>query len=210
MERSHTQSPTHTTQQTIATTAQSNVLFAGDAFLATAFDDMSNNKDLDSYPPEYVAGLTLHGVPPSILNLKLKGRYMIMKNYDGKRGAINGVLSELISFSRHVIQVRLLTGTQEGRIIMLPRCTFTVSTENSGLSFQFSRVQFPIIPAYCCTVHKAQGQSLARAGLYIDRDCFAHGQLYTALSRVGGWDKIKVLIVTKEEFLKNNVKMFLI
>ncbi len=171
---------------------------------------MTNNSDLDSYPPEYVAELTLHGVPPSHLMLKLHGRYMIMKNYDVKRGAINGTLCEMMQISRHLIQVRLLTGAQEGRIIMLPRCSFTVSTENSGLPFQFCRVQFPIIPAYCATIHKAQGQSLARAGLYIDRDCFTHGQLYTALSRVGGWENLAVLMVTNEGFLKNIVKMYMV
>ncbi len=185
-------------------------ILAGDALLASAFDDMTNNNNLDAYPPEYVAALTLHGVPPSHLTLKLRGRYMIMKNYDGKRGAINGTLCELMQMSRYLIQVKLLTGTQEGRIIMLPRCSFTVSNENSGLPFQFCRVQFPIIPAYCVTVHKAQGQSLARAGLYVDRDCFAHGQLYTALSRVGGWDKLAVLILTNERYLKNIVKSYMI
>jgi hypothetical protein len=131
---------------------------------------------------------------------------MIMKNYDAKRGAINGTLCELLTYSRHLLQVKLLTGTQEGRIVMLPRCTFTVTTENSGLPFQFSRVQFPIIPAYCATIHKAQGQSLQRAGLFIDTECFAHGQLYTALSRVSGWDKLAVLLPQNEKLIRNIVK----
>jgi ATP-dependent DNA helicase PIF1 len=187
-----------------------NTNVTGDALVASAFDDMTTNRDLDAYPPEYIANLTLHGVPPSNLNLKVKGRYMIMKNYDGKRGAINGTLCEMMKCPRHVLQVRLLTGNQEGRIIMLPRCSFTVTTENSGLPFQFCRVQFPIIPAYCVTVHKAQGQSLVRAGLYIDRDCFTHGQLYTALSRVGGWDKLAVLLLTNDKFLRNVVKKYMI
>jgi len=167
---------------------------------------MTNNRDLDSYPQDYISSLTLHGVPPSKLMLKEKGRYMIMKNYDAKRGVINGTLCELVSFTRHLLQVKLITGTQEGRIVMLPRCSFTVTSENSGLPFQFTRVQFPIIPAYCVTIHKAQGQSLAKAGLFVDRDCFAHGQLYTALSRVGGWSALTVLMLSNEQYLKNIVR----
>ena len=167
---------------------------------------MTNNRDLDSYPQDYISSLTLHGVPPSKLMLKEKGRYMIMKNYDAKRGVINGTLCELVSFTRHLLQVKLITGTQEGRIVMLPRCSFTVTSENSGLPFQFTRVQFPIIPAYCVTIHKAQGQTLAKAGLFVDRDCFAHGQLYTALSRVGGWNALTVLILSNEQYLKNIVR----
>jgi hypothetical protein len=173
---------------------------------ATAFDDMQFNKDLDAYPADYIASLTLHGVPPSTLNLKVQGRYMLVKNYDAKRGAINGTLCELLVSSRHLLQMRLLSGTQQGRIIMLPRCSFTVTSENSGLPFQFCRVQFPIIPAYCVTIHKAQGQTLAMAGLYMDRDCFAHGQLYTALSRVGGWHNLAVLLLSNEPFLRNLVR----
>ena len=167
---------------------------------------MQFNKDLDAYPADYIASLTLHGVPPSTLNLKVQGRYMLVKNYDAKRGAINGTLCELLVSSRHVLQMRLLSGTQQGRIIMLPRCSFTVTSENSGLPFQFCRVQFPIIPAYCVTIHKAQGQTLAMAGLYMDRDCFAHGQLYTALSRVGGWHNLAVLLLSNEPFLRNLVR----
>jgi hypothetical protein len=174
--------------------------------VASSFDDMTNNRDLDSYPQDYIAGLTLNGVPPSNLTLKVKGRYMIMKNYDAQRGVINGTLCELLSCTRHLLQVKLLTGKQEGRIVLLPRCSFSVTSDNSGLPFQFTRVQFPIIPAYCVTIHKAQGQSLAKAGMFVDRDCFAQGQLYTALSRVGGWDVLTVMLLTNEHTIRNIVR----
>ncbi len=41
-------------------------------------------------------------------------------------------------------------------------------------------------------------------GLIADRDTFAHGQVYTALSRTSGWSKIHVLM--KEKFLFNLVQ----
>ncbi len=44
--------------------------------------------------------------------------------------------------------------------------------------------QLPLAPAYAMTIHKAQGQTLNRIHLVLGRGCFAHGQLYTALSRV--------------------------
>jgi ATP-dependent DNA helicase PIF1 len=119
----------------------------------------------------------LNGVPPASLLLKINGRYMITKNYDVARGVVNGTLIEMLQYSRHIVQVKLLTGTQKGRIIRLPRCSSHVSQENSGLPFAFSRVQFPIMPAYCVSVHKSQGQTLDNVGLWIDQDCFAHGQL---------------------------------
>ena len=42
------------------------------------------------------------------------------------------------------------------------------------------------MPAYALTIHKSQGLSLERA--IIDPDCFAPGQLYTALSRLRSLD----------------------
>jgi hypothetical protein len=99
--------------------------------------------------------------------------------------------------------VRLLTGPQKGRVALLPRCSHPVSCENSGLPFTFTRVQFPLTPGYCVSVHKSQGQSLNIVGLFVDTDSFAHGQVYTALSRTSGWAKIHVLM--KEIFLFNLV-----
>ncbi len=80
-----------------------------------------------------------------------------------------------------------------------------MSRENSGLPFDFSRVQFPLIPAYCVSVHKSQGQTLAKIGLVVDQDSFAHGQLYTAFSRTSGWDNIVVLMPSDDDNVMNLV-----
>ena len=165
---------------------------------------------MDSYPLDYIASLQLHGAPPAVLQLKVGARYMIVKNYDHQRGVVYGTLCELLTYGRALLQVRLLTGTQAGRIIVLPRCSFHVSPENSGLPFAFTRCQFPLIPAYCVTVHKAQGQSLEAAGLYFEQDCFAHGQLYTALSRTGGWHALHVLLPPTETVLMNLVRQHIL
>ena len=44
------------------------------------------------------------------------------------------------------------------------------------------------------TINKAQGQTLDRAGLYLPKPVFSHGQLYVALSRVRQKESIKILI----------------
>ena len=73
---------------------------------------------------------------------------------------------------------------------MLPRCTFSVSPEASGLPYPFTRTQFPLNIAYCVTVHKSQGQTFNKVGLFFTSEPFAHGQLYVALSRVGSWHQV--------------------
>ena len=55
----------------------------------------------------------------------------------------------------------------------------------TDMLFQFKRLQFPIRLAFEITINKAQGQSLELCGLYLHTDCFSHGQLHVACSRVG-------------------------
>ena len=55
------------------------------------------------------------------------------------------------------------------------------------------RCQLPLRLAWALTIDKAEGQTLARAGLFLQRPCFSHGQLYVAFSRVGSFQRIRVL-----------------
>ena len=52
------------------------------------------------------------------------------------------------------------------------------------MPFELIREQFPVIPAFCITINKSQGQTLNRVGIYLPDHCFTHGQLYVAMSRV--------------------------
>ena len=106
--------------------------------------------------------------------------------------------------------MRLITGPGSGQIVKLPRISFQVTSENSGLPFNFVRRQFPITPAYCVTVHKSQGQTLDNIGIIADTDPFAHGMLYVALSRVGSWNNVVFYSPREESFLKNKVCMQLV
>lgn len=177
----------------------------GEAFLAAAYDDTKDNRNPELYNDDYLASLPLHGVPPALLPLKIGARYMIIKNYNPTVGACNGVMCELMQFSRHLCQVKIQSGIHTGRIIALPRCSCHVSRENSGLPFDFSRVQFPLMVAYCVSVHKSQGQSLMKVGIIIDQDSFAHGQVYTALSRTSGWANITVMLPSDVDVIMNKV-----
>jgi ATP-dependent DNA helicase PIF1 len=195
--------------------------------LAPAFDDTKDNRQPDLYTAEYLASLPLHNVPPALLSMKISARYMIIKNYNPDVGVCNGTLCELIQCTRNLAhvretivaspsihhcirniitnQVRLTTGKSAGRVVALPRLSCHVSSENSGLPFDFTRVQFPLIPAYCVSVHKSQGQSLDKVGVVADQESFAHGQLYTAFSRTCGWDKIMVMMPSDDIFVQNLV-----
>ena len=49
-----------------------------------------------------------------------------------------------------------------------------------------------------CMQDKAQGQTLQAVGLLLPRPVFAHGQFYVAISRVGAFPKIMVMVQDAE------------
>ena len=57
-----------------------------------------------------------------------------------------------------------------------------------------SFTQFPLIPAYAMTIHKSQGLTFEDPVSIVlgDRDCFASGQLYTALTRCRTLEQISL------------------
>ncbi len=158
---------------------------------AFASDTYMNCKNPDLYPTEVVASIHMYGAPSSCIRLKVGARYMIIKNV--MKNVFNGVRCQLVALNGNKsVFVKLLSGPGAGVTVLLPSCVFMISPEASGLPFVIRRRQFPLIPAYAVTAHKAQGQTLCTVGLYIASDVFTHGQAYTALSRTRGWPNIVV------------------
>ena len=99
----------------------------------------------------------------------------------------------------NIIEAKILTGPFKSEDILLP----WISMIPTDMSFQFKRLQFPIRLAFAITINKAQGQSFELCGLYLYTDCFSHGQLYVACSRVGNPDNL--FIYTETGTTKNIV-----
>ena len=182
---------------------------AGLESIAVASDDSRSCQSPELYPSEYLASLNFGGVPPAILKFKPQARFMIIKNFMPP-DVCNGVLCELICWSKFNVQVKLLTGPGKGRIVMMPRCHFSVNERESGLPFQLRRWQFPIVPAYAVTIHKSQGQTLSRVGLVIEADAFAHGLIYVALSRVSSWQDLFFYSPEERQSIVNKVSRHLL
>lgn len=88
----------------------------------------------------------------------------------------------------NVIEATTLTGPFKSEDVLIPR----IPMIPTDMPFQFKRLQFPIGLAFAITINKAQGQSLELCGLDLDVDCFSHGQLYVACSRVGKPDNLYI------------------
>ena len=90
----------------------------------------------------------------------------------------------------------MLTGTAAqsgpGNLVGICRCPcdYEVLDEIGGVHFR--RFQFPVALASVMTVNKGQGQTIPKLGLDLTHEVFAHGQLYTALSRVRKMSDLKI------------------
>jgi hypothetical protein len=52
----------------------------------------------------------------------------------------------------------------------------------------------PFQPVFAMTIHKAQGQTIEYAGLYLSNSEFNHEQLYVAVSTVKDVSRLKILV----------------
>ncbi len=103
--------------------------------------------------------------------------------YNGLRGTVLSIDAENTKEDQGALVVNL----ENGRQILLYRQRFNIYryevTENGDIIREVIGFfeQFPILPAYALTVHRAQGQTLSH--VRISPDSINSGQLYVALSR---------------------------
>ena len=147
---------------------------------------------LDTLPltPEFMNGETPNGCPPFKLSLKKNCIVMLLRNIDTLNGLCNGVRLEVLDVSFGMLRCRRITGISKGDEVFIPRFTFTAEDPYHG--YRFQRRQFPVVPAYCMTFNKSQGQTLEKVGLVFRTPAFSHGTVYVGCSRVSDKDSIRI------------------
>jgi ATP-dependent DNA helicase PIF1 len=121
---------------------------------------------------------------PTNLKLCVGCKVMLLANLDVSEGLANGAVGYVDSFSecgKHP-RVRFGGAVDSGKERIIDIMPYTWKFEDDGVMLG-AFTQYPLKLAYAATVHKTQGMTFARAMMDLSR-VFAHGMLYTALSRV--------------------------
>ncbi|XP_076037628.1 ATP-dependent DNA helicase Pif1-like [Oratosquilla oratoria] len=130
--------------------------------------------------------LTSPSLPPHQLKVKIGSVVMVVRNISPPK-LCNGSRVLVTNLKTNIIIGKTLGGSHRGEQVMIPRITL----EASDTPVNFKRKQFPVKLSYAMTINKSQGQTFNCCGVLLDTvQCFAHGQLYVACSRVTSWDSL--------------------
>ena len=176
--------------------------FPGQPIVLTSSDDVYNPDDLQRYNTEYLNTLSPSGMPNHRLFLKEGMPLMLLRNLNPKMGLCNG--TRLIFHKVHknyLLECSIAGGEFNRRKVLIPR--ITTKPKDREFPFEWSRRQFPVRVAFAMTINKSQGQTLLNVGVWLSDTCFAHGQLYVAVSRVGSPSSIKLAIRPIDEKPEN-------
>ena len=172
----------------------------------TVDDDLDEEEKEHRYPTSFLNSQSPSGMPHHNIFLKEGAIAMLLRNINNASGLTNGVRVVIRRMHDLFLDVEILTGATQGKRVFIPRMTLTPS--DTDLPFQLRRVQFPIRLAYAMTVNKSQGQSFDKVGIYLNRACFGHGQLYVGFSRAHSQHDISVEIVETQEQGKHNGRFY--
>lgn len=146
-----------------------------------------NNEEVYDHPeatPDYLAMLTQNGVPAHQLDLKEGCICSLMRNMSVQRGLVKNARVIVQRLHRRFVEIRVINNRtgELGEVHCIPRIRFEFTPPRA--SWTIHRLQFPLRLAYATTFNGSQGLTLDKTVLDVRSEVFAHGQLYTALSRV--------------------------
>lgn len=128
---------------------------------------------------EFLNSITTPGLPAHKIHLKVNVSVILLRNLNPPK-LCNGTRLRIVALHKNLIEATILTGCGKGENVLIPR----IPIIPSNFPFQFKRLQFPVNLCFAMTINKSQGQTLKKAGIDLSKNCFTHGQLYVACSRV--------------------------
>lgn len=130
---------------------------------------------------------------PGQLVLKKNAQVMFVRN-DAERRWVNGTIGVVQDLANDRIRVRTDDDLHDVERIEWQDVEYAYDAKEKKIVEEVAGTytQFPLMPAWAVTIHKAQGLTLARVTVDLDRGAFAEGQVYVALSRCQTMDGLSL------------------
>jgi ATP-dependent exoDNAse (exonuclease V) alpha subunit len=127
------------------------------------------------------------------LELKEGARVMLIKN-DPEGRWVNGSLAVVAGWSGRNVVVELDGLEYEIEPAAWEKYKYSLDPETKKVSREVVGTfkQVPVRLAYAVTIHKAQGLTLDKVYIDLDRGMFAHGQAYVAFSRARNLEGLEI------------------
>lgn len=165
----------YTTRERVRTANETDfIAFPGDAQEIKAHDYYVGSK-----------GTALHALKETrlleILQLKENMPVMLIQNLNVNLGWVNGTLATVEFVEEENICLKRTIRDEYDNPKEVIYWVQRITRQVPGTSY--TRSQFPIVPAFASTIHKAQSVTIDCVGIHLD-NMLTHGQLYVAMSRV--------------------------
>ena len=106
-----------------------------------------NDNYINNYPVEFSDSLSISGLPPHKLILKVNCIVLLIRNLNTKEAVVNGIRMRIKFMHSNAIYC---TGTVRNKRIVIPRINLTYS--GTILSFNLQKTRSPIIPAFAMAI----------------------------------------------------------
>ncbi|XP_065315214.1 ATP-dependent DNA helicase PIF6-like [Gordionus sp. m RMFG-2023] len=166
-------------------------------------DETITEKEATFYPIEFLNSLSISGLPPHKLLLKVRVPIILKRNLNSASGLNNGTKLIITYLLPNIIESEFVSDSFLSTKVLIPR--ISLIPIDSDLQFSFKRRQFPVRPAFGMTINKAQGQTLNKVGICLSHPVFSHGQLYVTISQVCSPHKLKIITNDKTRTTTNVV-----
>ena len=155
---------------------------------------------------------------PADKELQLKEGALVVFIRNNKPDWINGSMGIVVDLKPDVILVKML---DTGNTVFVTRETWEEHKYEMELDEENKKhvkeitigkfEQFPLQLGYSLTIHKAQGKTLDKVVINMDKGAFAHGQLYVALSRTRNKDDIHMVtpVYAKDSIISPRIIEFM-
>jgi hypothetical protein len=117
-----------------------------------------NPDDAVHFTPEYLNTLDDSSPPQYTITLKVGQPIILLRNISAKRGICNGTRLQITKLGEYVIEAKIIAGSFTDNIVLIPRIPLS-SKDDGTTPIKFTRLQFPIRPAFALSINKAQRQN---------------------------------------------------